>query len=117
MSERILVTGGAGFIASNVIRYFLEKTDYEIVTLDRIDSSADLSRIRQLVRDNPEYANRINVVWHDLKAELNTNVKNRIGKIVENNLENIKATEKKLLNLSKNHNKFNKRLKAYSMNR
>ena len=45
------------------------------------------------------------------------NIKNRIGKIVENNLENIKATEKKLQNLSKNHNKFNKRLKAYSMSR
>ena len=45
------------------------------------------------------------------------NIKNRIGKIVENNLENIKATEKKLQNLSKNHNKFNKRLKAYSMNK
>ena len=45
------------------------------------------------------------------------NIKNRIEKIVENNLENIKATEKKLQNLSKNHNKFNKRLKAYSMSR
>ena len=81
MSERILVTGGAGFIASNVIRYFLEETDCEVVTLDRIDSSSDLGRMGQLVRDNPEFADRIDVVWHDLKAELNINVKNRIGKI------------------------------------
>ena len=44
------------------------------------------------------------------------NIKNRIGKLLENNLENIKATEQKLQNLSKNHSKFNKRLKAYSMN-
>ena len=43
-------------------------------------------------------------------------IKERIGKLVENNIENIKATEKKLQNLSKNHNKFNKRLKAYSLN-
>ena len=42
------------------------------------------------------------------------NIQKRIGKLLENNLENIKATEKKLQNLSKNHNKFNKRLKAYS---
>lgn len=42
------------------------------------------------------------------------NIKKRIGKLIENNLENIKFTEKKLQNLSKNHNKFNKRLKAYS---
>ena len=43
-------------------------------------------------------------------------IKKRIGKLVENNIENIKDTEKKLQNLSKNHNKFNKRLKAYSLN-
>ena len=43
-------------------------------------------------------------------------IKKRIGKLVENNIENIKATENKLQNLSKNHNKFNKRLKAYSLN-
>ena len=43
-------------------------------------------------------------------------IKKRIEKLVENNLKNIKATEKKLHELSKNHSKFNKRLKAYSMN-
>ena len=44
-------------------------------------------------------------------------VKKRIGNIIESNLENIRATEIKLQNLSKSHNKFNKRLKAYSMSR
>ena len=43
-----------------------------------------------------------------------SHIKKRIEKLVDNNLENIKFTEKKLQNLSKNHNKFNKRLKAYS---
>ena len=41
-------------------------------------------------------------------------IKKRVGNLIGNNLENIKLTEKKLQNLSKNHNKFNKRLKAYS---
>ncbi len=41
-------------------------------------------------------------------------IKKRIGKLVENNLENIKITEKKLQKLIKKHNKFNKRIKAYS---
>ncbi len=51
------------------------------------------------------------------KSEIKKNqIQKRIGKLLENNLENIKATEKKLQNLSKNHSKFNKRLKAYSMN-
>ena len=51
------------------------------------------------------------------ESEIKKNqIQKRIGKLLENNLENIKATEKKLQNLSRNHSKFNKRLKAYSMN-
>lgn len=44
-------------------------------------------------------------------------VKQRIANLVENNMALIEKTEKKLQNLSKNHNKFNKRLKAYSFNK
>lgn len=32
--KKVLVTGGAGFIGSNLVRYFLDKTDWEIVVLD-----------------------------------------------------------------------------------
>ena len=45
------------------------------------------------------------------------NIKERIGELVKNNRENLKITEDKLVKLSKNHNKFNKRLKAYSLNK
>ena len=45
-----------------------------------------------------------------------TNIKKRIGKLLENNTQNVKDVENKLLQMSKNHNKFNKRLKAYSLN-
>ena len=52
------------------------------------------------------------------KNEINKNkIKKRIENLVENNIENIKNTEKKLQTLSRNHNKFNKRLKAYSLNK
>ena len=44
-------------------------------------------------------------------------IKARIGQLVENNIAMIDATEKKLQKLSENHNKFNKRLKAYSFNK
>ena len=52
------------------------------------------------------------------KNEINKkNIKKRIENLVENNIANIKNTEKKLQTLSRNHNKFNKRLKAYSLNK
>ncbi len=41
-------------------------------------------------------------------------IKKRIGVLVKNNVEIIKATEKKLKDLTENHHKHNKRLKAYS---
>ena len=42
------------------------------------------------------------------------NIKNKIGKLVKSNIENIRDTQKKLEILSKNHNRYNNRLKAYS---
>ena len=45
------------------------------------------------------------------------NIKERVNKLVLNNVAMIKSTEAKLRKLSKNHNKFNKRLKAYSFNK
>lgn len=44
-------------------------------------------------------------------------IKSRIRHLAEKNIKMIKATEKKLQVLQKNHNKFNKRLKAYSFNK
>ena len=45
------------------------------------------------------------------------NIKARISKLLENNNSMVRSTEKKLYKLSKNHNDFNKRLKAYSFNK
>lgn len=43
MSETILVTGGAGFIGSNFIPYFMAKhPDYKIVNLDKLTYAAIL---------------------------------------------------------------------------
>jgi len=44
-------------------------------------------------------------------------IKATISKLIENNNSMVRSTEKKLYKLSKNHNDFNKRLKAYSLNK
>ena len=43
MSKRILITGGAGFIAHHVIDKILSTTDWESITLDRLDFSGNLN--------------------------------------------------------------------------
>lgn len=63
----ILVTGGAGFIASHYIRHVLETTDWDVVSLDRLDEAASLHSMAEL---KGRYGDRLRVVWHDLRAPL-----------------------------------------------
>lgn len=82
MSKTILVTGGAGFIAHHVIDTILATTDWNIVSLDRLDYSGNLNRLNEVVMSYPaETRKRVRVVHHDLKAELNPQIRSLIGKV------------------------------------
>lgn len=67
MSNRILITGAAGFIGANLTRYLLENTAYSVTSLDRIDDAGNLERIVRLKQLYPE---RLQVFWHDLRAPI-----------------------------------------------
>ncbi len=77
--RRILITGAAGFIGAHVVRYILDTTDAEIVCLDRFDTSGNINRLAEVVKD--EEKTRLKVVYHDLKAEINQFTAKRIGEI------------------------------------
>ena len=82
MSKTILITGGAGFIAHHVIDKILSTTDWEIVTLDRLDFSGNLNRLNEVVSSYPKpERKRVRVIHHDLKAELNPEITASIGKV------------------------------------
>ena len=82
MSKRVLVTGGAGFIAHHVINHILNTTDWEIVSLDRLDFSGNLHRLHDMMQDHStENQKRVKVVFHDLKAEINPLTASRIGNV------------------------------------
>lgn len=79
MSKTILITGGAGFIAHHVIEKILNETDWNIVTLDRLDFSGNLNRLMEVV--GYAHQGRVKVVHHDLKAELNPQIRSLVGKV------------------------------------
>jgi dTDP-glucose 4,6-dehydratase len=81
MSKTVLITGGCGFIAHHVVEHFLNFTDWNIVTLDRLDYSGNLNRLHEVLELYPKVERkRVRTVFHDLKAELNPLVQNFIGK-------------------------------------
>ncbi len=55
MKKNILITGGAGFIGSHVVRLFVEKyPDYRIVNLDKLTYAGNLANLKD-IEDRPNY--------------------------------------------------------------
>ena len=97
--------------------------------MDSINSDLDLlenlsKKISDLIYNNEfSQISEIDIQRKELIKKIKesqfkkNNIQKRISKLLENNNSMIRSTEKKLHKLSKDHNDFNKRLKAYSFNK
>jgi dTDP-glucose 4,6-dehydratase len=47
--KRVLVTGGAGFISSNLVRHLLDSTPYEVVSLDALTYAGNMDNVADVM--------------------------------------------------------------------
>ena len=80
--KRVLITGGAGFIAHHLIYFLIKKTNWEILSLDRLDYSGNLNRLDNILFNiSDKDKRRIKIVYHDLKSEINPWIRKEIGDV------------------------------------
>ena len=76
MKKYIVITGGAGFVGSNLIEYFLKKTKYKIISIDNYSSGTKKNHfnskrvkyfkceIKNINSKLYKYKNKINALFH-----------------------------------------------------
>ena len=80
--KKVLITGGAGFISHHLIYFLIKNTDWNIVSIDRLDYSGNLNRLDNILSEfSVKEKSRVKVVFHDLKSEINPWIKKEIGDI------------------------------------
>lgn len=52
MYNKLLITGGAGFIGSNFVRYYVEKYNVKVFVLDKLTYAGNLENIQDLIDAN-----------------------------------------------------------------
>ena len=54
VSKKIMITGGAGFIGSSLIRFLINETDNRVLNLDKLTYASNLQSLKS-ISDNSRY--------------------------------------------------------------
>ena len=73
MKNIIIVTGGAGFVGTNLIELFIKKTKYKIISIDDYSSGKKINHIQskrvKYIKSNTKHISKI---LHKLRKNINS---------------------------------------------
>jgi len=64
-SKRFLITGGAGFIGSAVIRYLIQETAYEVINIDKLTYAGNLESLAGISGNNRYHFKQVDICSPD----------------------------------------------------
>ena len=73
MKKLIIITGGAGFVGANLIKYFLKKTNYKIISIDNYSSGSKKNhinnkRVKYIKDDTKNISKRLDYCKKNIKT-------------------------------------------------
>ena len=73
MKKYIIVTGGAGFVGSNLIEFLIKNSNYKIISLDNYSSGSKKNHIKnRRIRYINGDTNQIDLIFKKLKKKILT---------------------------------------------
>lgn len=81
MTKHVLLTGGGGFVGSHVLRHLMTNTDWTVVLPVTFRHKGVPKRIASALETNPEWWDRVDVVYCDLTAPIDPVTAARFGKV------------------------------------
>ena len=78
MTQRVLITGGAGFAGHHLCEHLLLSTDWELVVLDGLTYAGRPDRLTDCQGYDPS---RVTLLWHDLRSPVHGWLDERIGPV------------------------------------
>ncbi len=79
--KRVLITGIAGSIAVHTMAHIFTNTDWEIVGTDSFKHRGWFYRVTEMLKDHPDWKERLTVVTQDLNAPISPITAGKIGHI------------------------------------